>query len=240
MLGKAFRTFFVFSVFIWFSCGGGNIDTGYSDVEGSIYTSSEDISPNSIKDISYILAATYVNNEPVFVSGAVDYAGNFQIKLLTNKTYSFVFYDNKLKPIAYVRRGDKNAIYIDGGKVKIDFKLVDKNYDGYPDYAIPILDGNFGAKLVKDDRFSRDRNFNDKPDTFETDKNKNKTFDGIEDKNKDGYPDSIEDKNKNDIPDVLEKIKEKEEKKKDKGKEKKDKKKKDKDDEEDDDEEDDD
>ncbi len=214
MIKKFLILLSVATTFFLYSCGGGDTtyaESKYSTVEGKISTSEENqIQTQSLDDVAYILAATYVNEEPVFVSGAVDFFGNFEIKLLKDKTYSFVIFNNKLKPIAYVKRGDKNAIFIEGDVVRVNFILVDENYDGIVDYAYPQLDRRSRAKLVRDERFSKDDNFNQKPDTFETDKDKNKKFDGIEDRNKNGYPDSIDDENQNNIPDVLEELDKKE------------------------------
>ncbi len=224
-------------LFILISCGGGsdkvssnNIDLTY--VYGSLKTSNY-IETLSVKDfgIRYILAATYENGSPLFVTGFVDYAGNYEINLKRGKTYSFVLFDKNLQPVAYVKRGDKNAVFLNGKTVNIDILLVDNNGDGKPDTGVPDIKDDKKAKLTKDDRFSSDKNFNQKPDVLETDKNKNKKFDGIEDNNKNGYPDTMEDNNTNNIPDVLE---EKEKKKKYKEKRKKDKDKKQKDNDDDD------
>ncbi len=222
-------------LFILVSCGGGsnqvssnNIDLTY--VYGSLKTP-DYIETQSAKDfgIRYILAATYENGSPLFVTGFVDYAGNYEINLKRGKTYSFVLFDKNLQPVAYVRRGDKNAVFLNGKTVKIDILLIDSNSDGKVDTGMPEIKDDEKAQLRRDERFSYDRNFNQKPDLLETDKNKNKQFDGIEDRNKDGYPDTMEDNNTNNIPDVLEE-KEKEKKHKKERKKDKDKKKKDDDD----------
>jgi len=216
MIKKTISTGLLFISVLFFSCGGGGSkssealstsNTKYVSIEGSMSAAENSyIRKQASKNIRYILAATYINGKPYFVSGAVDYNGNFDIKLLVNKSYSFVLFDNKLKPVAYVKKGDYNALLIKkAGTIKMHLVLIDENNDGYPDYAVPGFRNTENIELLIDNRFVKDRNKNNKPDVLEVDNNKNKKFDGMEDNNKNGYPDTLDDENKNNIPDVLEK-----------------------------------
>ncbi len=196
------------------SCGGGgggsSGQTGQEDNYVSVAGAITEGSPTTqgIKvgnsEISYVVAATFVNDKPLFVSGGVDDTGHYQLKLIKDKEYAFVLYDNDLNPVAFVEKGNNNAIVVKGD-VNMDIKLIDENGDGTPDKAEPDVKQNDTDKISfnKDPKFE-DKNNDGKPDFVEVDTDNDGKFDGLEDKNNNGIPDSMEDNNADGKPDVIE------------------------------------
>ncbi len=199
---------------LFISCGGGggggtsnNTQPGlqYATVDGTI--SPSEPNPAGLKvdgiDLSYIVAATFVSGKPVYVSGEIDNDGDYQLKLIKDKRYAFVIYDKNLDPVVFVKKDDKNAIYVKGD-AKINMYLSDTDNDGIPDTAIPEIETPKKADLEKDDTFAKDEDKNGKPDFMEYDEDKDGKCDCVEDKDENGIPDTEEDKNANGIPDYIE------------------------------------
>ena len=194
------------------SCGGGgggsagnNPPSPYVDIQGVVGT---DVAPQGIKagnvELSYVVASTFVNNTPVFVSGSIDNHGKYNLKLLRDKEYAFVLYDNDLNPVVLVTKDNYNAIVIKDS-VQLNIVVKDTKGDNTPDYAEPVVPQNEEDKVYfeKNSEFEEDYNGDGKPDFAEMDKDKNGKPDFLEDKNGNGIPDSMEDKDANGIPDSI-------------------------------------
>ena len=198
---------------LFVSCGGGGGSTSnttqgglqYATVDGNVSTSAP--TPTGLQvdgiELSYIVAATFVDGKPVYVSGEIDNDGYYELKLIKEKKYAFVIYDKNLDPVVFVRRDGKNAIYVKGN-AKIDLYLSDTDNDGTPDTAIPEIETPDTVVLEEDNTFAKDENNDGKPDFIEHDKDNDGTCDCVEDNNGNGIPDTEEDKNANGIPDYIE------------------------------------
>ncbi len=185
------------------------VPLSYVYVTGDIKNSG--VTTQSIKigktEVAYILAATFINNRPTFVSSTIKSDGSYNLKLIKDKEYSFVLYDNDLNPVAFVTKDGYNAIVIKDD-AEIDILLRDENKDGYPDLALPDVDDKYKDKVTfkKDDRFD-DEDGDKNPDSIERDYDDDGYEDykyALMDKDGNGLPDSMEDKDADGIPDYIE------------------------------------
>ncbi len=195
------------------SCGGGGggststppdpyVTVTGSIEEGNLQTAGVKVGNT---DISYVVAATFINNLPVFVSGSVSNDGTYQMKLLRDKEYSFVLYDNDLNPVAFVAKDGENVIIVQGD-AEIKIVVGDIDDDGRLEAVPQVPPEEKDVELKTDPRFT-DNNGNGIPDILERDNDNDGLEDyedAIKDENHNGIPDSMEDRDGNGTPDWIE------------------------------------